>query len=220
MTNGTYFNGQDTTETGMISGTKNQKSVNFGSKALIKMNDNFTFGIGLRFKNVTISSIEHNHYNYTAVDTFNNGDGIQNGADYVKTSTYFALNSNELVAGNYSINLPVAIVFNINRSLKARIGANYSYKVVNTTNTTVIDSITPINVHTVFGNGTVTNSTLPSPNNIGEGTVNNSTTKTSATTYNYSLAFTPNKNLTIDIMGFAPNLVNLTLWKIQAVINF
>ncbi len=220
LANGTFFGGQDTTETGMITGSRSQKSINFKSKALIKMNDIFSFGIGIGFLNRTVSSIEHNNYNYTAVDTLDDGDGVQTHSDYVRTATYFALSSNEIVSSFYTVNLPVAIVFNLNKALKARIGANYSYGVNNSTNTTVIDSITPINVHTVYGDGVVTNSTIPSPNNINDGDVNNNVLKTSTTTYNYSLAFTPNKNLTIEIMGFAPNLVNLTLWKLQAVINF
>lgn len=219
-TNGAWYFGQDTTETGMISGSSNQKTVNMRSKALIKMNDNFSFGLGIGLTNSTVSKIEHNNYNYTAVDTFDDGDGIQTGIDYVRTATYFALSSNEIAASNYNVNLPVAIVFNINKTLKARVGANYSYNVINSTNTVAIDSITPVNVHTVFGDGTVTNSIIPSPNNINDGTITNTVTKPSSTTYNYSLAYTPNKNLTIEIMGFAPNLVNLTLWKLQAVINF
>ena len=220
MANGTFYDGQDTTETGMISGSKNQKAIHINSKAIIKMNDNFNFGIGIGFNNKTVSNIEHNNYNYTAVDTFDDGDGIQTGMDYVSTATYSALSSNETVASNYMLSLPVAIVFNLNKMFKARIGANYTYKVQNSTNTVAIDSITPINVHTVYGDGTVANSIIPSPNNINDGTVTNTVSRTSTTTYNYSLAYSPNKNLTLEIMGFAPNLINLTLWKLQAVINF
>ncbi len=220
MAVGTYHDENDTTETGTITGSMDLKSIIFGTKAQIKMNEKLDLGMGFGFSNFILNKIEHNDYNYIAVDTYDDGDGVQTSSDYVRTATYDVLLSNEILGNDYSFNFPVAVVFNITKNLKARLGANYMLNIYDYTDTETIDSITPTNVTTVYGDGSTTYQVLNSPYTVYDGFVDNEFYIFSSTRYNYSLSFKANENLTIDFMGFASNLTDWGNWKLQAVINF
>ncbi|RKX71965.1 hypothetical protein DRP43_01895 [candidate division TA06 bacterium] len=184
------------------------------------MNEKLDLGMGFGFANSIFNQIEHNDYNYIAIDTYDDGDGVQTASDYVRTATYDVLLSNEILANNYTFNFPVAVVFNFTKNLKARLGANYALNINDYTFTETTDSITPVNVTTVHGNGSTTHQVLNSSYMVDDGFVDNEFSIYSSTGYNYSLSYKANENLTIDFMGFAPNITNWSNWKLQAVINF
>jgi hypothetical protein len=220
MAVGTYHDENDTTETGTITGSIDQKNINFNTKAQIKMNEKLDLGMGFGFSNAIFNQIEHNDYNYIAIDTYDDGDGVQTVSDYVRTATYDVLLSNEILANNYTFDFPVAVVFNITNNLKARLGASYILDIYDYTFTETIDSITPTNVTTVYGDGSTTYQVLNSPYTVDDGYVGNEFGIYSSTRYNYSLSFIANKNLSIDFMGFATDITSWSNWKLQAVINF
>lgn len=220
MAVGTYHDENDTTETGTITGSMDQKNINFNTKAQIKMNEKLDLGMGFGFSNAIFNQIEHNDYNYIAIDTYDDGDGVQTVSDYVRTATYDVLLSNEILANNYTFDFPVAVVFNITNNLKARLGASYILDIYDYTFTETIDSITPTNVTTVYGDGSTTYQVLNSPYTVDDGYVGNEFGIYSSTRYNYSLSFIANKNLSIDFMGFATDITSWSNWKLQAVINF
>ncbi|GEM_PF-2688098 len=197
--------------------SENYTSWNLGAKFVKSLEKAFfAMGIGVgQSKNFYIDTM---NFDYRVDESYDNGDGIQDGTDftYVETGTYSAeFTYNELSTHLY---LPVGLEYNFWGPLVGRLGANTTLYWGSGYESERYLSYDPGTGTYTYGDGSVyeyLNETYSSRNDY-EAQINYFDRYTD---FSYGIGWQISKNVKIDLMGYS-DLTSLTDWRISANVKF
>ena len=208
-----YFTG------GPIAGDGTETSFDVLTYTRTELDENVTFAMGARFTSREADRTETFTSTTNDVDTFNDGDGIDDFDDFTTTTTSAQTLRRKYTSSEQSVSIPVGLEFKLRGPVMLRLGAIHTQTYTNETETDLQLSFSDEAVRTVRGDGTVTESLIPGTSSQVPGTSVTTKTYTSSTDYSYGLGVQVTENLQIDVMGFS-DVTNLADWKLSAVLEF
>lgn len=196
---------------------ESRNSMNAGMKYVRKL-DKALFGLGVYFSMDNFSGSSVRVYDEENIEYYNDGDGVDDAADYTTTITSSYTRNYNSNYVNHHFRLPVGVEFNANESLVFRLGANTQFSWYNTEYYTRVTQWEPAMQVTTDGTGATTETLLENPGTRDEYQFElHSFSK--YTTYSYGLGWKISDNFSIDLMGFA-NLTDMSGWEISANAKF
>ncbi|MDY6786557.1 MAG: hypothetical protein SVK54_00350, partial [candidate division WOR-3 bacterium] len=194
-----------------------ENQLNAGVKYIRKL-DKALFGIGAYFYMNNYTRTEVNVYDRNYVEHYNNGNGVDDAADYTTTISGSETRTINFNSVNHNLRLPVGVEFNANKSLVFRLGAVTNFSWLNSERYERITQWEPAMSVTEYGDGSVTETLIDNPGVRSEGQYEQHDFNKD-TRYSYGLGWKISDNFSIDLMGFA-NLTDMTGWQISANAKF
>jgi len=208
------------TETAVITGDGSYQTVAVKGKFVYDLTDkvNFAFGAGFGTSTFDTTIAEDGDARY--VYTYDDGDNQANDPDdYIRTTTYASEIQTKTTAVSKIITFPVCVEFHVRKPLVFRLGAIHSINLTESTTNMDLISASPGLVHTVYGDGSISDVLIDNPDIQDIGSSEDNTDTYSNTNYTYGMGYTVAKNLKIDLMGFS-DLTDLYNWKVSATLMF
>jgi|GEM_PF-512097 len=208
------------TEATGITGDGSYQTVAIQGKFIYDLSDNvnFAFGIGFSTNTWDTTRVEINDSRY--VQTYDDGDNeVNDPDDYTETTTYASEIQTKTTEGSKIITFPVCVEFHVKTPLVFRLGAIHSINLTESTTNMDLLSASPGLVHTVYGDGSISDVLINNPGIQDIGSSEDNTDTYSNTNYTYGMGYAVGKNLKIDLMGFS-DLTNLSNWKVSATLMF
>lgn len=203
-----------------ITGDGSMQTVSIGGKVIYDLTEKVKFAFGLNFLSRRMDSTRVESEDASFVFTYDDGDNEPNDYDdYTQTTTYSSSVQTKTTEGMNSISFPVCVEFNVKKPLVFRLGAIHSINLTETTTNMDLIDASPGLVHTVRGDGTVSDVFIDNPNLEDIGSSEDITDSYSNTTYTYGMGYTISENLQIDLMGFS-DLTDLSNWRVSATLKF
>jgi hypothetical protein len=179
--------------------------------------DRLSVALGAFFEVEDNSSTRLAYTSNTVVETFDDGDAqIADPDDYTATTTWSQTEEYETTTELKGIRLPVGLEFGILPRVTARLGARPGFVWETETETQSLVSASPMRTHTVYGDGSESESTQ-SPWDTYDGTaVTTEDARTEIPLY-YGVGVSPCDFLQIDLMGVSEDP---TEWRVSATLKF
>ncbi|MBD3369798.1 hypothetical protein GF402_05475 [Candidatus Fermentibacteria bacterium] len=179
--------------------------------------ERLTVAMGAFFESEDNSNTQLAYTSNTIVETFDDGDSeFADPDDYTATTTWSQTEELKTTTELQSIRLPVGLEFGVLPRVAARLGARPGFVWETETETESLISASPMRTHTVYGDGSESESSQ-SPWETYDGTaVTTEDSRTEIPLY-YGIGIAPSDFLQIDLMGVSEDP---TEWRVSATLKF